>query len=638
MSVLSKAKTTTLEQAPKPGPRLSGHTMLRGNPSLWAVAVWGLCLPVALSLPGALPHASYTQRFSAAPLLGTMVLLVAGVMIANRWRSPWVVGAMVGMLAAWVVFAMHTGLYGSPYGFNGIGVDAGRLSAQAERYTTTLHSADGIVGSVPAEYPPLFPWLVAHAAVIAGVPAWRLVGLSEALLMSLTVLAAFALWRRMFPDWVALAVTLAVLATFIEPAKAYEVMALDVTIPWALASFGAPPAGRLHWLPAGIIGGLLLLLYQAFLAFAVLGIIVLIIREWRLATDRRRFAARVGAIALTALLVTSWYWIPYLSWAFTHGLQGTALHHPNPGLMLNPFPFLSLTPFGVLTALGLLGLVWYWRRAWWSVPLAILTASVYAYRVLAEIIDIHSGSTLWSGYTPRATAALLAAAGVLTIVRTGPAVARRLPVLSSARIGAAALATLALFTVNAAWSDWVAGEPSDSNQAFTPELTTGYSQVRRAFTQWLPGGGWPRSAPRAGRYPWFPVEPVVHDVRSVLGQGARPTTLSFNEGLFAIHPWPGYVAVDASAAASTSDWVSRFAALKRLARERNPRAFARAAAHTPYGPITVFVLKKRGRAWEWIPYQHAGTVRFTPGQFDSPAFKVFPSLPDWTVVAVRRAG
>jgi hypothetical protein len=121
----------------------------------------------------------------------------------------------------------------------------------------------------------------------------------------------------------------------------------------------------------------------------------------------------------------------------------------------------------------------------------------------------------------------------------------------------------------------------------------------------------------------------------VLGPTATPTTLSFNEGLFAVHPWPGYIAVDASAAASTSDWVSRFAALKRLSRVKNPQAFAHAAAHTPYGPITVFVLKKQGRAWVWIPFQHAGTVSFTPRQFASPAFKVFSNLPNWTVVAVR---
>ncbi|MGN6168059.1 MAG: arabinofuranosyltransferase [Solirubrobacteraceae bacterium] len=636
MSVLSKAKATTLDQAAKSGPRLARRTELVGNPSVWAVVVWALCLPLALSLPSVIGLPPNTARGSAPPLVAAIMLVFVGVFIAGRWRSPWVVGVMVGAFAGWVVFAMHTGLYGSPYGFNGIGVDAGRLSAQAERYTTTMHSADGIVGSVPAEYPPLFPWLIARAAVLAGAPAWKLVGVSEALLMSLTVLTAFALWRRMLPDWVALAVTLAVFATFIEPAKAYEVMALDLTIPWALASFASPPAGRLGWLPAGVIGGVVLLLYQAFLVFAALGIIALIVREWGRAPDRRRFGARMAAIAGTALVVTSWYWIPYLSWALTHGLQGTALHHPNPGLTLNPFPFLSLTPFGLLTAVGLLGLVWYWRRAWWAVPLAILTASVYAYRVLAEMIDIHSGSTLWSGYTPRATAALLAAAGVLTLVRAGPALARRLPVLSTARLGAVTLTILALFTLSAAWSDWVLGDPDDSNQAFTPELTTGFSQVKRAFVQWRPGGGWPRFAPRAGRVPWFPVDPIIHAVRSVLGAAATPTTLSFNEGLFAIQPWPGYMAVDASAAASTSDWVSRLAALKHLSLVKNPEAFAHAAAHTPYGPITVFVLKKRGRVWEWLPFQHGGKVTFTPRQFDSPAFKVFANLPNWTVVAVRR--
>ena len=203
MSVLSKAKATTLEQAAKSGPRLARRPELTRNPCLWALVVWALCLPVALSLPGAIGLAPNTTRGSAPPLVAAIALLVAGVLIARRWQSPWVVGAMVGAFAGWVVFAMHTGLYGSPYGFNGIGVDAGRLSAQAERYTTTLHSADGIVGSVPAEYPPLFPWLVARTAVLAGVPAWRLLGLSETLLMSLTVLAAFVLWRRMLPDWVA---------------------------------------------------------------------------------------------------------------------------------------------------------------------------------------------------------------------------------------------------------------------------------------------------------------------------------------------------------------------------------------------------------------------------------------------------
>jgi hypothetical protein len=635
MTVLARAKATSVQEASQSSPLFVRLTQVLGRPALLAVAVWLLSLPIALAVPGVIGLAPNTPRGSAPPLLAGVMLLFAGVLAARRWRSPWVVGAVAGAFAGWVVFAMHTGLYGSPYGFNGIGVDAGRLSAQAERYTTTLHSADGIVGSVPAEYPPLFPWLIARASLLGGVPAWRLLGLSETLLMSLTVLAAFVLWRRMLPDWVALAVTLAVFATFIEPAKAYEVMALDVTIPWALASFADPPTGRLGWLSAGVIAGLVVLLYQAFLAFVVLGIVALLIRAWGRTSDRRRYAARVAGIALTGLVVTSWYWIPYLSWAFTHGLQGTALQHPNPGLTLNPFPFLALTPFGLLTAVGLLGLVWYWRRAWWAAPLAILTASVYAYRVLAETADVHSGSTLWSGYTPRATGALLAAAGVLTVARAGAALARRLSGWPSAGIGAAALAILALFTFTAAWYDWVRGDPTPSSEAFTPEITTGFSQVQRAFAQWLPGGGWPRFAPRIGRNAWFPVGPIVHDVHSVLGARAAPTTLSFNEALFAIEPWPGYIAVDASAAASTSDWVSRFAALEHLSQVRDPAAFARAAAHTPFGPITVFVLKKLGRQWKWIPYQHAGTVIFTPAQFASPAFKVFSNLPNGTVVAVH---
>ena len=134
---------------------------------LWALFVWLLCLPAAFALPGLVDQSPFSERGAAVPLVVGAVMLVAVVLLARLWPSPTVTGIAAGAFAGWVVLAMHTGLHGTPYGF--IDNDTARLSAMAERYTTTLHSADAIVASVPSEYPPLFPWLVGRVSVLTGV-------------------------------------------------------------------------------------------------------------------------------------------------------------------------------------------------------------------------------------------------------------------------------------------------------------------------------------------------------------------------------------------------------------------------------------------------------------------------------------
>jgi len=54
----------------------------------------------------------------------------------------------------------------------------------ANRYAQHLHSSDGIVPSVPSNYPPLFPWLVGRTSALVHVPAWRLLGPAEAITLS----------------------------------------------------------------------------------------------------------------------------------------------------------------------------------------------------------------------------------------------------------------------------------------------------------------------------------------------------------------------------------------------------------------------------------------------------------------------
>jgi hypothetical protein len=82
---------------------------------------------------------------------------------------------------------MRIALHGSPFGF--IDGDTVRLSAMAERYTTTWRSADGIVSALPSEYPPLYPWLIGHISVLLHVPAWRLLAPAGEITSSATIVA-----------------------------------------------------------------------------------------------------------------------------------------------------------------------------------------------------------------------------------------------------------------------------------------------------------------------------------------------------------------------------------------------------------------------------------------------------------------
>jgi hypothetical protein len=147
----------------------------------------------------------------------------------------------------------------------------------------------------------------------------------------------------------------------------------------------------------------------------------------------------------------------------------------------------------------------------------------------------------------------------------------------------------------------------------------------------LPGGRQPAYAPHLPPMRWFPVTPVRRAVTEVLGPDAAPRTLSYDERLFAYLPWPGYIAVDRTAAGSVTRWDDRHAALVRLAAVTDPATFAQASAHTEFGRIDLFVLRRSGVDWVWRD------VRFHPGQFDPAVFTVVTDLPENTVLAVRES-
>jgi hypothetical protein len=606
------------------------------NPSLIALAVWLVCLPVAYGAVRLLrPGNPFDLRTAMIPVAVGAVGLVVTAVVTRRWQAEVVSGLAAGLFAGWVAFTMRVALHGTPFGFSGLGNDAGRMAGMANRYTTTWRSSDGIVPTVPSHYPPLFPWVVGHTAALLHTPAWQLLGLAETIAMSAAVVAGFALWRRLVAGPVALALSLMVPLCFALPDKGYEVLALAVFTPWALATFGRPPRGGLHWLPAGLIGGLSVAWYWAYIAYGALGIAALSVLTWRASPDRGRYLRHIALTLAVTAVVSSWYLVPYAGWAFMHGVQEMDMFKGG-GIESSLLPFLAATPLAALEVAGLAGMVWYRRRTWWAAPILLLTASAYAYRLFYLTMFIVKGHTGSMQDTPRLIGPLLAMAGVLTVVQAAPGLTRRLTAAKTlpSELPLLGLCLVIAWTAVTLWLGWMPAHLVAGNGP------VGFSSgaTRGAFRYPLPDGRYPRFSPPRGRASWFPVDPIEADVSSVDGPAASPVTLSPWEGLFAFVRWPGYLAVSDTSAGATTQWFSRYAALARLARVTDPAAFAARSAHTAFGPIDVFILHDAGSRWTWasrgsLPER---PVSFTPAQFSPAKFVVFTNLPGHVVVAVRR--
>ena len=618
----------------------TGGRLLSMSPSLAALIIWIVCLPVAFGLASLGPANPFLLRVAMVPV----VVAIGGVIVvgiaSRRLPADLASGIGAGLFGGWVAFTLRVALHGTPFGFDGLAGDAGRMADMANRYASTWRSSDGIVSTVPSHYPPLFPWLVGRTSALINVPAWKLLGPAEAITLSFVVVAGYILWRKVLPGPLALAVTLPVLLCFSLPEKAYEILALAVFVPWAIATFGDPPRGRLHWLPAGLIGGLSIVLSWAFIIYGALGIVALAVLTWRASQDRARYVRHVVLTVIVSLVVASWYLVPYLGWGFLHGSKQVDDLFQGGGIQDSPLLFLTPSPLGVLELIGVIGLLWYRGRVSWGMPLLLLTVGAYAYWLLGLASFSLTGHTLLLQDTPRLIGPMLAAAGVLTIVHTAPIVARRFSVRSvPAGLPALALCLLVVWTAITAWQGWMPGGPTPGGGLYQPAVSTAWNESTAAFATPLPDGSYvPVAAERGIHDAWFPTDPVKNDVTSVLGTSATPVTLSTAEELFTYVNWPGYIGVSMGAAGTNTDWPARYAALQKLSRITDPAAFAAASARTAFGPVDVFILQRSSPTrWTWQPIDAPYPVlTFTPAQFSPHAFTVFTNLPGNLVVAVRQ--
>ncbi|WP_165494931.1 arabinofuranosyltransferase [Actinomadura roseirufa] len=614
------------------------------HPALVAAVAWLVAAPLAAAVPVWTGADPFRQQDADLPLALGGIVLAAVAAVALRRREPWVTGLAAGLFAAFTVLLMRTALHGTPFAFEGAWSDTGRISAMATRYTTTWSSSDGIVAGVPSEYPPLFPYLVGKAAVLLDEPAWRLLAPAEIIVTSGAVVAGFALWHRLVAAPVALAAIVLVFAVFPAPSKSYEVLALAVVLPWLLSTVGRPERGALGWLPAGLIGAVTFQIYFGFLLYAAPGILVLAWTVRRDAADRTAYVLHLAKTAAVVLVLSSWFLVPYAV-AMAGGGKQVADMWDAPQSSESPFPFLQPTPLGVVQLAGLAAMVWYRRSAWWASPLLTLLLGVYAYRVVNMARWGFTGHTGLYYYTTPLISALLVVAAVLGAAEAAPRVAERAARPVPPGTGVAVVAALTAMAGFVCWSSWMPASrwiPKDDNVAVPDPASGGWlnRQTVQAHAQRLPGGGRPRYAAEAAEAgvhsEMIPVERIRAAAERIRGAGAAPATVSFDEQLFALLPWRGYISAMRTASAATARFDDRLAELRRVASYGDPARFAEESARTRFGAIDVFVLRREGTGLTFRPLQVKEPVRFSRAQFDPAAWKILDGLRHGGFVAIRR--
>lgn len=608
------------EEPPGPGwlHRFAGST------ATIAIVSWLVALPLAFLIPRALDLDPFSEQGAFIPLAFGGLLLV-GLTTLAFWRKAdeWVPAVSAGLLAAWVALMFRAYLNGSPFSTTGLVGDRVRVSAAATRYTEVFWSSDHFIEGIPAEYPPLYPWLTGKAAVILHVPAWRLLGFVDVGVVSLAVVVGFLMWRRLVSAALALPLSAVGLLIYGDPRKAFAVITLFVFIPWVISSFAEPPRGRLHWLPAGVIGGLIMLTYNGWFPFAGFGVLAIAVAVWRRSTERARYVKHVVLTGAVLLIVSAPYLVPYFYTSLTKGGQAVSDLWIPDEVANNGFPFLKTTLIAGLELIGLIGLLWYRRRHWWSWTLLYLVLGSYAWWLLLGVRFVFTGHTTLFYYAWITTSVTLLIAAVLSLATAGPALARRLQVTPPYRIGAAAMALLMVwlgFTYTQEWRPY----PRLGVSAHNDYTTWAHLEPRPDCT-------YDKYAPRDGRIPCLPVDKIKAEVERVKGASVRPDTLAADERLYAYLPWRGYMGMDRTSGNTLAHWDERHAEVTRLAGISDPTAFAKASSSTKFGPINVFVLTRTGSQSYAVLDQ-----TFTAGQFDPSVWEVTELSPQPVVVITRR--
>lgn len=611
-----------------------------------AVFVWIAGTALAVLVVRAIDLNPLTVRGAVLPI--PMAAIAGAVLlgVALRWPTDRVTGVVAGLYAAWLALVQISALHGTPFAQSGEhNGDWSRLTSLANRLSTTWGSADAFLPGLPSEYPPLYPWVVGHLADVVHRPVWAMVKPVQILVLSGSVVVAFALWRRLVSAPLALAMAAVAPAVYTLGYKDYEIISLAAFVPYLLAAFTDRPRskGGLHWLPAGIIGGLIATTYIGYVLFGAAAVLALVVARL-LRPDRRAYLLHLLGVVVTAAVVASWYLVPLAVAYLTRPREQLSDTYPNKLIASEPVPtpFLEPTVIGVLALIGLAGMIWYRRRVWWAEPMLLISGGIALYWGAATLSTVVTGHTFYLPKAPRMIDMALLVGGILTVAQAAGPIARRLtPDVPRALARSMAIGGIALLLVVGGltcWQAWTPGNPRgfvDFSQS--PAYVT-INPATKAHLETLPSGRLPRYTPPhrdeySGASPVLPADLIRKDVERRLGPTALPMTLSVDSRIFMYVHWYCYLEGSAYASLSLAQFNGRDHELRKLSAISDPTTFATASAHTRFGPIDVFILRKHAGKWWYV-----NGIGFTPDAFRSSAFDIVDDLPSDLVLVIRHPG
>ncbi|HEX2899151.1 MAG TPA: arabinofuranosyltransferase, partial [Bacteroidia bacterium] len=219
------------------------------------------------------------------------------------------------------------------YASGGVGSDAWFSTAIAVKYKHQWGNTDFAYKGLNSFYPSLYQYLVGRFAALTHTSAVKAMKYGTYWTAFLLPLAAFGLWRKFLeelPAFLMIVVAMAICRIHLA-FKPFEVIAMNVFIPWALyyvagmrikAGDGkvtwevAPLLGRREILIGGLIGGLCFMTFYYYFFLFVAWIPIQILVEWRSGSSIRAIWARYRAFAMmigVMMLVSAVYWIPLLA-------------------------------------------------------------------------------------------------------------------------------------------------------------------------------------------------------------------------------------------------------------------------------------------------------------------------------------
>lgn len=614
----------------------------RWTPPLAAFGTW--LLFVLLAFPVRHHFASYplSVRAQVLPLgLGILLVLAAGLLVARRPIQPVLAGVLLGLAAGWVSFTILVALSGTPFGEGGMYGDCGRTAAAAERFSQHWASSDQFTRGEPSWYPPLWFWAWGRSAALFGKNAWQIGGIFQGVGLGFVVLVTGYAWRLVltWPRAVAAAVATASVLYGpyqFDPCKGHEISATMLIVPAALFAHLVVVdvlAGRRRWLAAagaGFFLGVVLLLYQIVVIFAVIGLLVLWIVTAFRAKRLAALGAHIGFAALAGFVAISWYAIPLIPRQLNNKfprvrdllMEYYGFSH-KPGLVTG-----SIT-LSVAAIVGVALVAAFIRR-----PLAQAMATIAVGAVVIQALgllnEVKGGEDFYS-YRTYYVLMVLAATSVVIFLDLSlwPAQIRDFlaPWASPMRrAGAAVAAGILLFVMDLAWTNWHV--PITPLEALSDKYFKTYVNVQsaRAYLTPLPScahvHGLPAAIPTA---PCFPATKVQACINRTYGTGAHPVLVAYDERLAGFYGDYYWLGADGGASGPYDDWAQHHQYLGDLTQSSTPAELLANTRQTPFGPIEGYVLSvQRNGDYRWVAqaFKSKIALNFSPRLFDDPAWAV----------------